>query len=358
MPPSSSGPADPSDPPRFSSQLHPFFTEALARGAELREQKRREEVRRIASELRAKRTVKVFAWTKSGDPFACSFQNGFVWPYFNLSDDVLEMVGLFNASEERKLELYDAKGFGYWTNVEAGHIIEVREGHSIFLRSKDAEVCRGLKEHLEEFQRSAPHFYGHLAHDRQGVRAFFYDYEMGWDSELTPRERDASATPSGSSSSPSSPASPPSLPDVIEKHPSSCRPSHRHASPDDPAPSPTAEPSTSNTESHTINSKVWPRDFYVSDIVTCFLSTKTYVKRKGAAARTLDVRFGEHFPDIPFKSSTYHDQHSVWRNAPEHLKRQFREAGRTRNGRWSAFTTAVWQYNLKQAKKDVIELSD
>lgn len=193
MPPSSSGPADPSDPPRFSSQLHPFFTEALARGAELREQKHREEVRRIASELRAKRTVKVFAWTKSGDPFACSFQNGFVWPYFNLSDDVLETVGLFNASEERKLELYDAKGFGYWTNVEAGHIIEVREGHSIFLRSKDAEVCRGLKEHLEEFRRSAPHFYGQLARDRQGVHAFFYDYEMGWDSELTPRERDASS---------------------------------------------------------------------------------------------------------------------------------------------------------------------
>jgi len=108
------------------------------------------------------------------------------------------------------------------------------------------------------------------------------------------------------------------------------------------------------------SSKEWPRDFYVCDIVKCFLDCKTSVKRGGKSTRSLQVVFRDHFPGIKFKSSTYHDQRNMWRDAPEHLKKQFDEAGRTKNGRWMKFTHAVRRHNstMQPAKDNTIELSD
>lgn len=57
--------------------------------------------------------------------------------------------------------IYD-DSFGYWMKVDIGHVIEVREGHSIFLRSNNVEICRGLEEYLATFQKSTPIFYGSL----------------------------------------------------------------------------------------------------------------------------------------------------------------------------------------------------
>ena len=76
----------------------------------------------------------------------------------------------------------------------------------------------------------------------------------------------------------------------------------------------------------------------------------------GKMTQTLQIVFAEHFPGISFKSSTYHDQHGIWHGAPEHLKRQFCEAGHAKKGRWVAFTNAIRQH--KMSESEVIELSD
>ena len=344
--------------PRFSSQLQPVFADTLARDFQLREEKRREDIRRLDSERRAKQTVKVFAWTANNrDPCVCSFQSGFVWPFFNLSYYVLETIGLLAAGDKHALEVYDGGECGYWTHVDVGHIIEVREGHSIFLRSKDVDICPGFKEHLAAFRRSAPHFYGQLARERQYVHDYIKTYDTDWDLS-TPRKRKASASPSGSavsSRSTPSPPLPPSPPDIIEKRPpSSLRPSastlSNHQTPSD----------TTIAGSDIGNTKEWPHDFHVCDIVKCFTDCKTSVKQGGKTTRPLKVVFADHFPGVTFKSSTYHDQHTIWHNAPEHLKKQFCEAGHTRRGRWIGFTAAIRQYNVEkaQANNDIIELSE
>jgi len=104
----------------------------------------------------------------------------------------------------------------------------------------------------------------------------------------------------------------------------------------------------------------WPHDFYVSDIVECFLDCKTSVKRGSKKTQTLKVIFAEHFPGVHFKPSTYHNQRAYWTKAPKHLKKQFCEAGRTKAGRWTRFTSVVREYNAAQSSStsNVIELSD
>ena len=344
--------------PRCSSKLHPAFADVLVCDHELRETKRLEDARRRESERRAKQMVKVFAWTVNGrEPVVSSFQGGFIWPFFNLSYEVLAMVGLLDAGEDHSLELYDDAGFQYWMKVEIGHIVEVREGHSIFLRSTDVEICPGFRDHLATFRKSTPIIYGQFVRERQYVRDYVHTWETDWDIVSTPRKRKASISPSGSSaeSAPLSPASLPSLPDIIEKKLVSRPPSAATSSCNQP-PTPSSAQPESDTTPAICNLKEWPRDFYVCDIVNCFLDCKTSVKRGGKSTRTLKTVFKEHFPGIQFKPSTYHDQRNMWRDAPEHLKKRFNEAGRTKVGRWVLFANAVRQ--AAQPAKDVIELSD
>lgn len=162
-----STPVEPATIPRCSSQLDPTLVDVLACDQELRDTRRVEDACRRESERRAKQTVKVFAWTSNGcEPTVSSFQSGFVWPFFNLSYDVLYVVGLLEASDNHLLEMYDSSGFGYWMKVDVGHIVEVREGHFVFLRLQEVKVCRGLQDHLATFRKSTPIFYGRLAHER------------------------------------------------------------------------------------------------------------------------------------------------------------------------------------------------
>lgn len=155
LPPTShSGPSTSSSSadiqPRFSSPLSPAFLEALTRDHELREEKRHQEIKRFENERRAKQTVKVFAWSCNGqEPVVAHIQTGFIWPFFNVSYFVLECVGLVEASDKNCLEYFDDNAYvGYWTRLEVGHIFEVREGHSIFLKSRDVTNCRGSKNIL------------------------------------------------------------------------------------------------------------------------------------------------------------------------------------------------------------------
>ena len=332
--------------PRFSSLLGPAFSDTLARDFELREERRLQEATRIENERRVKQTVKVFAWTLNGqEPTVCHFQSGFIWPFFNISYSVLECVGLIKASDKNSLEYYnDDEYVGYWSRLEVGHVFEVREGHSIFLRSADVSSCPGFKERLAHFRSNAPIFYSQLAREREYVRNNLKTYDTWSIPSSTPQKRKASSSPRVSSSSPSPTPLISSSPDIIELKPKS------------KLPLPTASNPIPISDDE--RSTEWPRNFYVCDIVDCFKDCKTSVKRGGKKIRTLKAVFSEHFPGVDFKPSTYHDQRTIWRNAPEHLRRKFLEAGHTTAGTWMSFTAAVRKHNVAQAKSTIVEISD
>ncbi len=191
------------------------------------------------------------------------------------------------------------------------------------------------------------HFYGQLVHKCQYIWDFVRTYDMDRDIVSMPLKWKASAS-SAEPSPPISPPSPPTPPVIIEK----CHPSTQHP----PAVDTDGNQPRLSFSAQQLNGTLeWPCDFYVCNIIKCFTNCKTSVKWGSKTIQTVQVVFTEHFPDIPFKSSTYHDHCSIWHNAPEHLKRQFCEAGHMKKGRWAAFTNAIQQH--KMASK-VIELSD
>jgi hypothetical protein len=147
--------------------------EVLTRDHELREEKRHQEIKRLENERRAKQTVKVFAWPSNGlEPVVAHIQTGFVWPFFNVSYFVLECVGLVEANNKNCLEYFNDDAYvGYWTRLEVGHIFEVREGHSIFLKTSNVTDCRRFQEHLAHFRSTTPIFYSQLAREREYVRS-------------------------------------------------------------------------------------------------------------------------------------------------------------------------------------------
>ena len=262
--------------PHFSSLLAPAFSEALARDFELQEEKRQQEIQCIKNKRRLQQTVKVFAWTLDGqEPIVRHFQSGFVWPFFNPSYFVLECVGLLEASNKNLLEQYDVGVYGYWSRVEVGHVIEVREGYSIFLKSSNVTCCPNFKEHLATFHSTTPLFYGKLAQEREYVRNALKTSDT-WSIPSTPQKRKASSSPS-ISPSPSPPAAPclqSSLIAIIEKPKSQPAPQSSSSSSSTLGTAPTLPPDEEQ-------SVEWPCDFYVSDIVECFLDCKMSVKRGG-----------------------------------------------------------------------------
>ena len=361
-PPTSSNPAD--IHPCFSSPLSPAFLDVLARDHELREEKRFQEVKRLENERRAWQTVKVFVWRSNGqEPIVAHFQTGFIWPFFNVSYFVLERVGLVEPTDTNRLEYFNDDAYvGYWTRLEVGHIFEVREGHSIFLRTRNVTNCCGFQEHLAHFRSTAPIFYSQLAREREYIRNNLPAYDT-WTIPSTPKKskkRKASSSPevvsspSAASASSVSPKLISSSPIIIEVKPKS------RSLPVLP-PMLAASTSAANPGSslYDVSAIEWPRDYYVCDIVDCFKDCKTSVKRGGRKTRTLKVVFAEYFPGVNFKPSTYHDQRNFWLGAPESLKKRFYEGGRIKAAKWSAFAAAVRKQSAAtRSMDDVIDLTD
>jgi len=87
--------------------------DALACNFELQEEKCCNDARHIKNE-HAKQMVKVFAWTSNGgNATVFSFQSGFIWPFFNLSYDILQVVELLEASDQYQLQVVRATAVGF-----------------------------------------------------------------------------------------------------------------------------------------------------------------------------------------------------------------------------------------------------
>ena len=87
-------------------------------------------------------------------------------------------------------------------HLEVGHIFEVQEGHSIFLKSCNVANCRGFKEHLAHVWSTTPIFYSQLAREREYVRNNLPAYDT-WTIPSTPKKHKASLSPDVLSLSPS-----------------------------------------------------------------------------------------------------------------------------------------------------------
>jgi hypothetical protein len=96
--------------------------------------------------------------------------------------------------------------------------------------------------------------------------------------------------------------------------------------------SPRGSPAMSSSGS--VKKIVWPRDFYVADIVDCFIACENV-----DGSRVGHI-FTAHF-NTTFRRSTYYENKDRWQSAPQSVKDIAIEAGHSTEGLWSTFLTKV-----------------
>ncbi len=93
----------PSTTPIYASQMRPVHTAQLNHEYMLMETQRQESANRLASMKKAKETVVVHAWSVEDEaPIVRSFQDGFTWPYFSLSIDIISQLSLSESATATK----------------------------------------------------------------------------------------------------------------------------------------------------------------------------------------------------------------------------------------------------------------
>ena len=124
-----------------------------------------------------------------------------------------------------------------------------------------------------------------------------------------------------------------------------------------PTPDPSATPAEEPVELGDGEEKRWPKDYPVCDVAPCFRDAKTSIH--GPCARTAASIFCEHFPHLPFHSSTFSNNKAIWRKAPQALRSHYLCAGRRQAGIWSKFVADVKGLEKVQVSSlsEVIELS-
>lgn len=96
------------------------------------------------------------------------------------------------------------------------------------------------------------------------------------------------------------------------------------------SPTSTDRDSTSNTRK-----TVWPRDFYVTDIVDYFQACED------VDGHQLGEIFAARFAGVAFRRSTYYDNKNRWLAASQLTKDNALEAGHSAAGLWSVFCRKV-----------------
>ncbi|KAF8064137.1 hypothetical protein FPV67DRAFT_1451370 [Lyophyllum atratum] len=138
---------DPRPHPTYSSHMAPIFTSQVETEMSLREARRREDELRIESIRRHNQTVVVYGWNENDAPPAVTeVQDGFSWPHFIISQEVLACIGL-GAVPASSIQVY-RDGLGVWANANTNHVILVERGSRIFLRSSLVTTCRDFAVHL------------------------------------------------------------------------------------------------------------------------------------------------------------------------------------------------------------------
>ncbi|KAJ7587482.1 hypothetical protein C8J56DRAFT_1050696 [Mycena floridula] len=151
-PPSSMQPTIPIANRHLKSQLQPVFTSQRAVEQELQEKRRQEIAKRKENEQRAKQNVEICLWCEDNSaPEESAFQDGFLYPNFQLTADVLLDLGL-----------HDIHTLCFYR-------FSTMTWRTILLRTTNVAVCQGLDERVEALLTGSTNMWDSLAHQRKAV---------------------------------------------------------------------------------------------------------------------------------------------------------------------------------------------
>ncbi|KAG2038580.1 hypothetical protein BDR03DRAFT_981529 [Suillus americanus] len=293
--------------PRYAIHLKPIFTEAYAEeeANDLHERKLEKEQHEAAE--CAKHQVMLYVWTANGvEPDIHKLQQGFKFPNFFLTAEILHKLGLLTHEGDASLTLqhYNHKR-RLWTSFDVGHMVKLHDNNlTIFLKDLLVTHCIDLERHLQQSRLSpVPNLFTNLADERKAVKAA--------------QKSHAGHTPFNND-------------DVLEL-------SSTDEADEPPVP---AVSRSSDLEGGTFSDPIdvdeqhiWPVDFYACDIEAGFQKCLSATRARRSVPMTFTKHFGVHFI-----KTTYYDHRRHWMEEVDvKVCEHYISYGRTSKGLWSSF---------------------
>ncbi|KAI9454024.1 hypothetical protein HD554DRAFT_2179171 [Boletus coccyginus] len=145
--------ADPSINARYASQLRPVFIEHVADVHERAEQKRRRDQEALQDKKRMNQRVVVFSFAKNDtDPVVVDIQDGFTYPYFKLTQVVLDDLELASPDDDqlcRAMHYFDP-AFDTWVKVKVDSVIELtKPSQKLFFKGMNVMSYSSFDRHFQ-----------------------------------------------------------------------------------------------------------------------------------------------------------------------------------------------------------------
>ncbi|KAJ7576368.1 hypothetical protein C8J56DRAFT_1062079 [Mycena floridula] len=361
--------------PHLKTQIRPIFTVQKQLEISLQEEARREAAAKRVGQLRAKANVDVCVWHENDiDPEEMAIQDGFIFPHFQLTPEILEDL---NLDMEQRVALYRISTM---TTVTRCARFEERLSALLDSSSSSRNMWKSLgkqrsainAQRIERLVQEAPPKAGS---SRQQPVAPSSSKRPAITPNTSPSDKPSSQKRSKKQRSPAasrsvlasiqdsqplpdhytaSPSPSCSL-DIIGSQSTSSKPtSVISLSSTSPSPPPKikreacstpislgSSSSSSSTTSSDLPSPntasdpknlVWPSDLLAVDIVKFFGKT-----RKPVAGVKVATRFVETF-NVLWKKSTFYDNRNRWDSVTQEARDAVLKAGRGPGGLWSHFS--------------------
>ena len=186
LPPPSCAPVDTCADPPYASQMPPVFTQQYAQEQELAEQHRLLDAEWLVNTQHACHHVLAYCWPKvccylhllavtnildvqnRSEPTTVLFQDGFQWPHFILTIDVLCELDLSSLTGELVdicVKLYNSS-LCTCTKVKPGFVIPMKEAQPILLKGLDVTDYPDLNCIISTaFSNHKPHLHSNLSNE-------------------------------------------------------------------------------------------------------------------------------------------------------------------------------------------------
>ena len=116
------------------------------------------------------------------EPIVCEFQDGFQFPHFIVAPSIvkeLELDRAVSTSDEGTHIYYFRHDIHTWTKIHVGHVINVKNGESVFLKAPGVVNCLNFDEILRNTTITKPntqfHIRSNLPQERAYVRQAYKD---------------------------------------------------------------------------------------------------------------------------------------------------------------------------------------
>ncbi|KAF8548466.1 hypothetical protein OG21DRAFT_1526472 [Imleria badia] len=333
LPPSRPAMADASINPHYTSQLRPIFVEHVAEVHERAAQKHRRDQEVLQAKKKTHESVVVFSFPKNDDPpVTVEFQEGFTYPYFKLTEEVLDdlQLALSEAETSSRAVHFFNRHLDTWVMMKVNSVIDLTGSlQKLFFKGTHVTSYPSFDRHLEAAATpvSRPNPRLSLSQERSHVRRAQTMMQSHASSslegiiELTTDDDSGDSLPAVKLQKKSNVASGDDA-DVISLH-----------NDDSFLPDPTQMTTTARlVPGVNATSAKFPSSYYAVNVHISF-------QFKSTNKLAVDTQF-EGFFQLPWKSSTYYYHKSRWLNAPRDARDKAVNAGYTEVGQYTNFLAA------------------